>query len=583
MPNPRERRSRKKLASPSRLAGALTIFLTALAPSLTETAAANGETRTIYLYHTHTHEQIAATYLVDGHYDQAVLQKLNWFLRDWRSDEQTNMDARLFDVVWEAYRSAGATDPINIVSAYRSPTTNAMLRRRSRGVAKSSQHMLGKAMDTTMPSMPMARIREIGMRMQRGGVGYYPSSGLPFVHLDVGRVRSWPRMTYDQLVRLFPDGKTVHLPTNGQPLARYEEARAEIEARGNGSYVAPVERKSGTLLAFLFGGGEEDEDSGLVGPASSAHKQWASLAPRDSRSARSAAAEDGGRSEAIARAESNLPRGETALGQGPTGADAQKPTAPEKAVAVNAPLEPADGDANVTQTGAPLPPRRPANLTAVAMTAPLPPVRPVEFASLAAAPAIAAAPAGAAATVVAIPPAAPQENGARAVSAIASLIDATGTTPARPGAGQIVPAVLVSPETPTSNGERPPKEAQPLLAYAPAPEASRQGLGEGPIGLRASASVRRDAPKPAAQRAAFVPARLDHTNFGTMIETAPASQAASGSILGSAIGASRSAARAQPGILGAAPATTFLGAFASRVRAPPTDRFAHATGDARTP
>src|SRR5208283_5515798 len=112
----------------------------------------------------------------------------------------------------------------------------------------------GRAMDTTMPGMPMERIREIGMRLQRGGVGWYPSSN--FVHLDVGNVRAWPRMSYDQLVRLFPDGKTVHLPSNGQPLARYEEAKAEIEARNNGAVVvAPRKSSSGGFFAFLFGGG----------------------------------------------------------------------------------------------------------------------------------------------------------------------------------------------------------------------------------------------------------------------------------------------------------------------------------------
>src|SRR6202030_867212 len=154
----------------------------------------------------------------------------NWFLMNWRNNNPPRMDPRLFDVVWEAYRTAGATQPIVIVSAYRSPETNAMLRHRSRGVAEHSQHILGRAMDTTMPGMPMERIREIGMRLQRGGVGWYPSSN--FVHLDVGSVRAWPRMSYDQLVRLFPDGETVHLATDGRALPRYHEARAQIGSRG---------------------------------------------------------------------------------------------------------------------------------------------------------------------------------------------------------------------------------------------------------------------------------------------------------------------------------------------------------------
>jgi uncharacterized protein YcbK (DUF882 family) len=250
--------------------GALTALLATMAPSMTETAAANGDTRTINLFYVHTGESISATYLVNGQYNPAALQQLNWFLRDWRHNEPIEMDPRLFDVVWEAYRGAGAEgEVVTVVSAYRSPQTNAMLRARSRSVAKFSQHMLGKAMDTTMPGMAMSRIREIGMRMQRGGVGYYPTAGTPFVHLDVGNVRAWPRMSYDQLVRLFPDGKTVHLPSNGQPLARYEEAKAEIEARNNGAIVVAPRKSSGGFFAFLFGGGEDEGEDVAPAPAPS--------------------------------------------------------------------------------------------------------------------------------------------------------------------------------------------------------------------------------------------------------------------------------------------------------------------------
>src|SRR5205085_9025239 len=108
--------------------------------------------------------------------------------------------------------------PINIISSYRSPNTNAMLRRRGRGVARFSQHMLGKAMDFYIPGVSLDQVRAAGLRPQRGGVGFYPTSGSPFVHLDTGSVRHWPRMTHDQLARVFPDGKTVHVPSDGQPL-----------------------------------------------------------------------------------------------------------------------------------------------------------------------------------------------------------------------------------------------------------------------------------------------------------------------------------------------------------------------------
>lgn len=235
----------------SAAASAVAIASCIVVPSATETAVANGDTRTLNLYHSHTGESIQATFRVNGSYDPAVLEKLNYFLRDWRNNDQTHMDPRLFDVVWEVYRTAGATQPIVVVSAYRSPQTNAMLRRRSRGVAEHSQHILGRAMDTTMPGMPMERIREIGMRLQRGGVGWYPSSN--FVHLDVGGIRSWPRMSYDQLVRLFPDGKTVHLAADGRTLPRYAEARAEIASRGGVLSDVPQSGPVDGFFAWLFG------------------------------------------------------------------------------------------------------------------------------------------------------------------------------------------------------------------------------------------------------------------------------------------------------------------------------------------
>src|SRR6202034_2255342 len=94
------------------------------------------------------------------------------------------------------------------------------------------QHMLGKAMDLFIPGASLEQTRIVGLRKQRGGVGYYPTSGSPFVHLDVGPVRYWPRMSHDQLARVFPDGRTVHLPSDGHPLAGYAQALAEVQKRG---------------------------------------------------------------------------------------------------------------------------------------------------------------------------------------------------------------------------------------------------------------------------------------------------------------------------------------------------------------
>lgn len=229
----------------------------------TQNAVANGDTRTISLYHIHSKESLSITFKRNGRYDQAALGKLNHFLRDWRNQKQTKMEPRLFDVLWEVYRETGSRKPIHIVSSYRSVETNKMLRSRSKGVAKNSQHTLGRAIDFHLPDVPMSRAREAGLRLQRGGVGFYPSSGLPFVHVDVGSVRHWPRMTRSQLARLFPDGKTVHLPSDGKPLAGYAVAKAEIERnRASGGTMMASNSRGGGFLSNIFGGGgDEDEES----------------------------------------------------------------------------------------------------------------------------------------------------------------------------------------------------------------------------------------------------------------------------------------------------------------------------------
>ena len=200
-----------------------------------QSAVAEGDTRTVTFHHLHTGEDITVTYMRDGRYDEAALKKLNWFMRDWRKGEQTQMDPRLLDVLWQVYREVDATKPIEVVCGYRSPKTNAMLRGRSKasGVAEFSQHTLGKAMDFFIPGVPLAKLREIGFRLQRGGVGFYPHSGSPFVHLDVGTIRAWPRMTYAQLEKVFPDGRTVHVASDGRVLRHYAEALADVERQGN--------------------------------------------------------------------------------------------------------------------------------------------------------------------------------------------------------------------------------------------------------------------------------------------------------------------------------------------------------------
>jgi hypothetical protein len=139
------------------------------------------------------------------------------------------MDPALFDLLWEVYQEVGATQPYNIVSSHRSPKTNAMLHARSSGVAENSQHMRGKAMDVFIPGVNLAKLRATAMKHQVGGVGYYPTSGSPFVHMDTGNVRAWPRMTRAQLEKVFPDGKTLHVPVDGKPLSSSGRAYAQAE------------------------------------------------------------------------------------------------------------------------------------------------------------------------------------------------------------------------------------------------------------------------------------------------------------------------------------------------------------------
>jgi uncharacterized protein YcbK (DUF882 family) len=222
-----------------------------------QNAVADGDTRTISMHHLHTGEDITVTFKRNGRYDDAALKKLSWFLRDWRENKSVEMDPRLIDLVWEANREVEGAQPIQIICGYRDEHTNSMLRRRSSGVAQHSLHMRGMAMDFMIPGVPLDRLRAAGLRLQRGGVGYYPTSGSPFVHMDVGGVRHWPRMTRQQLVRVFPNGRTVHIPTDGKPLAGYALALADIERRGG--------NPSGMSLAAAANAGIDTEAAASAG------------------------------------------------------------------------------------------------------------------------------------------------------------------------------------------------------------------------------------------------------------------------------------------------------------------------------
>ena len=234
-----------------------------------QSAVAEGETRTLSMHHMHTDESITITYKRNGRYDEEALKKLDWFLRDWRQQQSTHMDPKLFDIIWEVTRDVHAQKPIEVVCGYRAPATNEMLRKRSSGVAKGSLHTHGQAMDFYIPDVSLKELRYAGLRLQRGGVGFYPTSGSPFVHLDTGNVRHWPGISHEELARVFPDGRTVHVPDDGHPLAGYALALQDVEKRGG--------HPSHSSLDAARGGGagaiDDDEENAIPSQAVAAADQ----------------------------------------------------------------------------------------------------------------------------------------------------------------------------------------------------------------------------------------------------------------------------------------------------------------------
>jgi uncharacterized protein YcbK (DUF882 family) len=185
--------------------------------------------RTLSLYNIHTKEQLTSVYKKNGKYVPEEMQKINWVLRDWRKDEATIMDPELIDLLWEIQSELGSKEPIHIISGYRSRGTNEMLRRTVGGQASQSRHILGKAADVHFPDVPVRMLRYSALIREKGGVGYYPTSAIPFVHVDVDRVRAWPRLPRAELALLFPSGRTQHLPDDGEPItpADVRSARAK--------------------------------------------------------------------------------------------------------------------------------------------------------------------------------------------------------------------------------------------------------------------------------------------------------------------------------------------------------------------
>jgi len=169
----------------------LAVFATMLLA--VSSSVASAETRTLSLFDVKSGESLTVTYKKDGRYIPSAMKKLNWFFRDWRRQVATKMDPVTIDLLWELYQDLGAKAPAKVISGYRSASTNNMLRRIGRKVARRSQHINGKAIDVFFPDVSLSRLRGSALARKIGGVGYYPRSG--FVHIDSGTVRNWPRIS----------------------------------------------------------------------------------------------------------------------------------------------------------------------------------------------------------------------------------------------------------------------------------------------------------------------------------------------------------------------------------------------------
>jgi uncharacterized protein YcbK (DUF882 family) len=173
-------------------------FITAVAASLPVlampraalAASANAlAPRALNFVHTHTSERLNVEYYTSGEYLPDALAAVNHFLRDFRTGDVHPIDQGLLDLLHQIAGTTGSARPFQVISGYRSPATNEALRQHSDGVASGSLHMRGQAIDIRLADVPLPKLRAAARALRAGGVGYYPASD--FVHVDVGRVRTW--------------------------------------------------------------------------------------------------------------------------------------------------------------------------------------------------------------------------------------------------------------------------------------------------------------------------------------------------------------------------------------------------------
>ncbi|MEO9682213.1 MAG: DUF882 domain-containing protein [Tateyamaria sp.] len=174
------------------LLGAFAATTVAAAPTFSKAAGllrGSGDIRRLRMYSGRTGERIDMIYWIEGKYIKDAVQEVNHFMRDWRTGQTVQMDLRTVDIMAAAHNLMDVNEPYLLLSGYRSPKTNAMLRSRSGGVAKNSLHMKGQAADLRLSSRSVGQMARAAQSCRGGGVGKY--SGSNFVHMDCGVIRTW--------------------------------------------------------------------------------------------------------------------------------------------------------------------------------------------------------------------------------------------------------------------------------------------------------------------------------------------------------------------------------------------------------
>ena len=174
------------------LLGAFAATAVAAAPTYSKAAGflrSGGDIRRLRMYSARTGEKLDMIYWIEGNYVPDAIEEINYFMRDWRNNKTKSIDIRTMDIMAAAHNLMDVTEPYMLISGYRSPETNAMLRSRSSGVAKNSRHLRGEAADLRLRSRSVGQMARAASACHAGGVGRYTSSD--FVHMDCGPVRNW--------------------------------------------------------------------------------------------------------------------------------------------------------------------------------------------------------------------------------------------------------------------------------------------------------------------------------------------------------------------------------------------------------